>query len=208
MSLHIDAAKLREHYAWLSDEALLAIDRTELVEEAQAIYDEEVRQREWERSPEGIEASDPSLLAIDIGPEPDWLEDGACAYRIFLRPGRTPPVAEDAGQARLHLRAAGIPCHIVIKPLNEWDDDSPPRHEVCVMVPGELQLHAASVLDHRIFNPAEEESWRNNLSTLTDEQFKTLDPDIFCAGILDRAERLRRVYNDEFAKRRRDPATA
>ena len=40
-----DPQYLREHYASLSDEALAAIKRADLVETAQKLYDEEVRRR-------------------------------------------------------------------------------------------------------------------------------------------------------------------
>ncbi len=148
-----------------------------------------------------FDTGDPSAWAIDTGPEPDWLEDAACAFATAIRPGAV--VAESASEARSALRHAGIPCHIIAKPVDDWEEDSPPPHEYCVMVPGALQLHAASVLDRLIFNPTEEANWRTHFESLTNEQLSALDPDIFCAGILDRAERLRKAYTEEVS--RRDP---
>lgn len=200
--MQIDLEELRSHYAWLSDEALLAVDRTELAEPAQRVYDEEVQRRPTcsiESYQESNGAGDVSEFAIDVGPEPDWLEDAACAYSILIRPGAV--VAQEASRVRSLLRAAGIPCHIVTRPVEEWEGNSPPPHEYCVMVPGELQLHAASILDQAIFNSIEEATWRTHFETLTDEQLEALDPEIFCAGILDRANRLRNAYCDETSKR-------
>jgi hypothetical protein len=199
--LLINPNELRRRYAWLSDEALFEIDRTELIETAQGIYDEEVRRREARVHPgeEYDDAGDPDRYAIDVGPEPDWLEDAACALRISILPGVA--LAEEASQARFALRTAGIPCHIVTKPVEFWEEDSPPPRDYCVMVPGAVQLHAASVLDRAIFNSREEGNWRTHFEALTDRQLGALNPDIFCAGILDRAERLRSAYNDEVSKR-------
>jgi hypothetical protein len=44
--MELDPEYLRQHYASLSDEALLAVDRTELVELANMIVDEEVSRRD------------------------------------------------------------------------------------------------------------------------------------------------------------------
>src|SRR5258708_1321005 len=44
--MQIDAEDLRRYYASLPDEALLALDRTELSEMAQKCYDEELERRE------------------------------------------------------------------------------------------------------------------------------------------------------------------
>ena len=123
---------------------------------------------------------------------------GCRAYALPIRPGL--PVAEEAAKARSVLRAAGIPAHIVTKPAEEWEENWP-LHEYCVMVPGALHLHAASVLDQAIFSPMEEATLRIHLEALTDEQIRALDPNIFCAGLLDRAARLKSAYNDEVAKR-------
>ena len=41
----IDPEYLRKHYAGLSGEALLAVDRGELVDLARAVYDDEVQRR-------------------------------------------------------------------------------------------------------------------------------------------------------------------
>jgi hypothetical protein len=43
--MQLDPRELRQHYASLSDEALLEIDRADLVDVAQMIFDEEVRER-------------------------------------------------------------------------------------------------------------------------------------------------------------------
>lgn len=43
--MHPDPGYLREYYSSLNDEALLNLDRSQLVEAAQKCYDEEVRRR-------------------------------------------------------------------------------------------------------------------------------------------------------------------
>jgi hypothetical protein len=43
--MQLDPEYLRQHYASLSDEAILAIDRADLVEMAQMIFDDEVGRR-------------------------------------------------------------------------------------------------------------------------------------------------------------------
>jgi hypothetical protein len=61
--MQIDLEDIRRHYALLSDEALLAIHRSDLIEEAQVCLDEEIAKRH----PEG-------LPDTDSGPEPTWQE--------------------------------------------------------------------------------------------------------------------------------------
>ena len=46
----VDAEYLRKHYAGLSDEALMAVDRGELAELARALYDEEIEHRGFVRT--------------------------------------------------------------------------------------------------------------------------------------------------------------
>ena len=63
------------------------------------------------------------------------------------------------------------------------------------MVPAGLELTATSVLDQHLFNDELESGWRANLEALTDEELRDLDPDLLCAGLLDRVatqESLRR----------------
>ena len=73
-----------------------------------------------------------------------------------------------------------------------------------VLVPQSLNLEAVSVLDVEIFNPQTEAEWRAHLACLSDDELRELKPEIICAGMLDRAERLKRAYIDEIARRSTD----
>jgi hypothetical protein len=71
-----------------------------------------------------------------------------------------------------------------------------------VMVPGALSLKASSVLDRDMFNEELEETWRTHFDHLSDEELRALRPDELCAGLLDRATRLKRAYEEAVAQRR------
>lgn len=195
----LDSSQLRRHYEWLSDAALFAIDRNELVENARRLYDEEVARREPPR-PVAEEENEEDPVSqdflIDSGPEPEWLSSAGSAFVAY--PGKDQSDLQDVAGARLALRAAQIPFYVI---LRTYKDDTPPTHELSVMVPGEMLHSATSVLDIEIFNPRIEEEFRISLKTCTDEQFNSLNPNDFCAGLLDRAARLRRAYEDEAARR-------
>jgi hypothetical protein len=62
--------------------------------------------------------------------------------------------------------------------------------------------NAISVLDKEIFNAELEADWRTHFAALPDEQLHALKPEVICAGLPDRVERLTRAYHDEIAKRR------
>jgi hypothetical protein len=195
--LKVDGEDLRRHYASLSDEALLEIDRTDLVEIAQQCYDEELARR-------GLTAGRPESDTED-GLQPDWLDDAACACTFDAYPGTDS--ASDAEQAREVLEAAGIPCVISHEPQDPPAEGGQPRSEYRVMVPGALNLLATSVLDKEIFNPELEADWKTHLEELSDEELRALDPDAICEGLLDRAERLKRVYHEKATRRGLAPPT-
>ena len=199
----------------LSDQALLALKRADLVDVAQACYDEEVARRESARgqqeqssnelddlpaSPDAPDGFD-DVFELDSGPEPDWLEEAACACSFSVNPGAS--YTPELEKARKVLLASGIPCYITTTEIEAPRDVPRIRSEYCVMVPGALNLHATSVLDRDLFNPEQEENWRGHLQALSDEELRKLSPDVFCAGLLDRAARLKKVYEDEVAQRRR-----
>jgi hypothetical protein len=204
--LKVDTEYLRRHYAEISDEALLEIDRNDLVDAAQRCYDEEVARRRAARRPRTADASDGPDVEVEdeAGLEdesgPDWLERAACVCTYVEAPGGD--AACDADEARNVLLAAGIPCHIAFEKLPQ--EASRPRrdHEYRVLVPGGRNLEAISVLDVQLFNPRVEAEWKAHLEELPDEEFSALSPETLCAGLLDRAERLRRTYEDEVARRR------
>jgi len=214
--MQIDRQELSAHYASLSDEELLELDRAELTEVAQRFYDSELAKRhltpedtETPVEPHGraapVDAAEgadededgAAVINFDAGPEPDWLEDATCARSYAVLPGGS---AADAGDAHDALVAAGIPCHISVKTFDP--NDPKPQYYYCVMVPGARNLEAASALAMAIDNPKEEEMWRAHFEVLSDEELRVLKFDAICAGLRDRLARLKRAYGDEVARRK------
>jgi len=218
--LQLNIEDLRRHYASLSDEALRAIDRSELVEIARECYDQELAQREpLERRPEiaprpsmrdeepdakyelapGEEWKD-EVIAGSKEP-PEWIADADCVCTFSSRPGSDS--ASDADNIRATLTAAGIPCYVSVRTL---DLDATPGRltEYRVEVPGGLNLEATSVLDKEIYNVEIEAMWRTHLEVLTDEQLLGLKKEVILGGLLDRIERVERAYDEEVARRTRD----
>ena len=204
--MRIDPEDFRRHYAMLSDEALFALNRHELIEMAQACYDEEVARRktaqEHEAESHNIDFPVDEEDEFDLDtPAPDWLDDAACACTFTVNPGATNP--PDLAKVQQVLRTAGIPCHITMNEIEEAPKAaSQVRHEYCLMVPGALNLNATSVLDRDLFNVEQEADWRSHLEGLSDEELRSVSPEIICAGLLDRAARLKKVYQEEAARRR------
>jgi hypothetical protein len=212
----LDPAYLRQHYASLSDAALLALDRSELVEMAQQIYDEEVQRRELGAGPK-VRRATPAAGVVrqsepdeeqDVEPagedegDLDWLEDAAEVYTTYDVPGTHPgPQAVSAEEA---LRAAGIPCHLEFYEDPEADEDTPKsqRHRWRILAPGKLSQYATSVLDRDIFNLEFEEQWRNHLEILSDEELREMEPEVAFCGLYDRIERINNAYGEELARRR------
>jgi hypothetical protein len=187
----VDVKYLREHYASLSDEALSAIDRTELVNEAQQCYDQEFAWRKQSRAaPERPEQ-------VDLE-QPDWLDEAAEVYSRSGHSGSVP--ANDVLDAEQALEAAGIPCQLEL--IEEEISTAPaPTHRWRVMVPGELNVHATSVLEREIFNPEFEAGWKMHLETLSDEELRAMTPQETLCGLFDRVERATTAYEAEIARR-------
>jgi hypothetical protein len=192
--VQVHPEKLRRHYASLSGEALLAVDRTELTHDAQMYYDEELADR-------GPLPDADGPLVVDNSPEPDWLEDAFCVCAFAAFPGVY--LAPDAAKACEALKAAGIPCHISTQEVHET---GAPQREYRVMVPGGRNLEATSVLDQKIFNPEIEADWKTHLQELSDDDFHAMNPELICAGLLDRPSRLKKAYDDELARRTSGPS--
>jgi hypothetical protein len=214
--MQIDRQELSAHYASLSDEELLELDRAELTEVAQRFYDSELAKRhltpedtETPVEPHGraapVDAAEgadededgAAVINFDAGTEPDWLEDATCARSYAVLPGGS---AADAGDAHDALVAAGIPCHISVKTFDP--NDPKQQYYYCVMVPGARNLEAASALAMAIDNPKEEEMWRAHFEVLSDEELRVLKFDAICAWLRDRLARLKRAYDDEVARRK------
>lgn len=195
--MKLDIESLRDHYASLSDEALAELDTSGLVEEARQLYDQEC-----ERRPGVLQAfEDPeSMLEYNRAGRAEWLEDALCVHTIVQYPGQAR--ADEAARCCDALRAADILCHL---DASREEMEAHPGHYMVqfrILVPGEQSLHAMSVLDRDVYNAVQEEEWRAHFSALSGEALGALDPDIFCAGLLDRAARLRRAYEEEVARRR------
>jgi hypothetical protein len=193
----LDAEFLRQHYAAMSDEELESVNRTDLVEAARQIYDEEVAARVSAAPPADEEAVAPAEpIAIDI---PDnWLEDSAEAYSSYARPGTTDP-SEGSVDARNALEADGIPCELEL--VEETDETQQLRHRWRVLVPGKLIHRATSVLDRDIFNADFEADWRTHLELLTDEELRLMEPQYAFCGLYDRLDRVTQAYSEELERR-------
>jgi hypothetical protein len=213
--MKLDPEYLRQHYALLNDEALLAVDRAELVEMARVIFDEEVARRELPQrdskrrhEPRSIPGqTDPPEAELEIayepasaGDKPSWLDEAAEVYSHIDNPGAAH--APDAANARDVLEAAGIPCYLELSELSQEKSVSPqPTHQWRLMVPGELNLRATSILDRDIFNAEFEAEWKAHLEGLSDADLRAMSPQVAFCGLFDRIERVNRVYDEEIARR-------
>jgi hypothetical protein len=191
--MQIDLQHLKKHYASLSDEGFDEIKRDELIGAAQKIYDEERSRRE----PSVAKIRDPRPN-VRLEPEPDWLNDAACACSFPALPGQFN--APEADHVRDVLEAAGIPAYV-----GAHEEDVPrAAHvvaEVRIMIPSRYSLEAESVLDREIYNIQVEDLWKNHFATLSDQEFRELDFEALIGGLTDRIARLRQVYKDELAAR-------
>jgi hypothetical protein len=198
----VDLEYLRQHYASLSDEALEAIDRRDLVEAARACYDEEVRKRSHEApSFEHADEDSAEFEIEDTDEDPDWIEDGAVVYANTVFAATAP--APDAAHARDVLEAAGIPCHLELIEMPEEDTSGPPpTHQWRVLVPGQLNMRATSVLERDIFNADFEAEWKAHLEVFSDKELRAMNPKTVFCGLFDRIERATRAYSEELARRK------
>src|SRR5579863_7797579 len=149
----VDPEYLRQHYASLSDQALLAIDRGELVDAARECYDDELGRRK-------MPSRRPGVGGERVEDEPEWLEDAAEVYSRTDLPGQAPP--SDLADTRDALEAAGIPCYLALSEIPEEEKSASPKptHVWRLLVPGELNLRATSILDRDIFNADFESEWK------------------------------------------------
>jgi len=222
--MQIDPKYLRQQYSSLSDEALLAIDRSELVEIAQQCYDAELSERGLkqrrrakptdearavpeqadDRADEEAAYDDAELDAEDDveyepGDEPDWLDEAAEVYSRGVLAGTVP--GEDVLDARNALDAAGIPCHVELT-VEPEGPPTPAAHRWRVLVPGQLNMQATSILERDIFNQDFEANWKAHLQTLSDTELDAMQPETAFCGLFDRVERVTRAYEEEIARRK------
>jgi hypothetical protein len=195
--MQIDIDKLDRQYASMTDEELLSMDREDLTETAQSVYDREIARR---RLNEPFDKDEIHETIEDGSPDPDWIQDGgACACTFMASPGSS--AAVDAAHARALLQAAGIPSRQKTTRDSEDSDRHSSYDMLNIMVPLELVVHAVSILDRDFFNGRFEAEWRDQIKMLSDKDLLALDPEIFCAGLLDRVTRMKKAYAEEIFKR-------
>jgi hypothetical protein len=201
----VDPEFLRQQYASLSDEALEDIDREGLVPAAQKVYDDELRLRnaqaepEPRRSPAAAPKPHAGREQTADGEEPEWLEEAAEVYSVSEFQSGTS--SQDAVNARDVLEAAGIPCYLDRAEIPEEQSVTPPSTRWSLLVPGDLNLEATSVLDRDIFNTDFEANWKSHLEHLSDEELEAMDPQAALCGIFDRVERVLNTFEAELERR-------
>jgi hypothetical protein len=199
--LTIDFEQLRMRYSSLADEELLCIERSDLTSTAQKCFDAEIERRNLAEAAEEVNEEEHfELTTHDPEYEPDWLEENAFVASAFQG---TPGGAMDAAAARDALLAARIPCKVTEHAAEPEAEPSTPviHREYRVMVPGSLILQATSVLDVAVFNGHLEADWKTQLASLSDDELSQLKIESVVAGLLDRVQRLRRLYKEECARR-------
>ena len=196
--LQVTPDELRQYYASLSDEMLEEIDAADLTDAARRCYESECAKRCLSPDAGPLPAEEDAAESFEV--EPDWMEHAACPCSFTAVPGSNH--APDAERAREVLLAAGIPCHLSATSPDPRNEDPQRFDEYRVLVPASLNLKAISVLDKEIFNADLEADWRTHFAELSDEELRAVSPEVICAGLLDRVERLTRAYTDEIARRR------
>src|SRR6266851_4819082 len=163
--MQADPEDLRRYYSSLPDEALLDIDRNDLVEIAQKCYDAEANRRELvplssitgtDRSRPIPSRSDDLSSAEaeaggnppDVGDIPAWLDQAAEVYSVVVLPGSA--AADAASDAMGVLKAAGIPCHLELIEMPE--ENVPSTRRWRLMAPANLNIRAMSTLERDLSN--------------------------------------------------------
>ena len=122
--MQIDPEEFRQHYASLSDEGLLEIDRDELVDVARHCYDEELAQR-------GIALeADAEITSREATAHGEWVL--AATYLS----------AEEANLAHAMLESAAIPVRFASNNTSAWTGTG----ELRLMVPAEFLEEAEFIL--------------------------------------------------------------
>ena len=194
--MQVDPEQLRQLYESLSDEELLAVGRADLIEVAQKYYDAELNRRELTvhlQEPDDVD----EVPDVEIGP--DWLEDAAEVYSwtAFAQD----PLPPEAFETRDVLEAAGIPCLLKLSEIPKVPY-SKRTHSWKLLVPGQLNMRAASIVDRDIFNQKFEDYWSAHLQELSDKELLSMSPKAIFCGLFDKVERVTRAYADEVARRR------
>jgi len=200
--MQLDPEYLRQHYASLSDEGLLAVDRGELVAMARTIFDDEVAQRK-RIGVRDTRQGEPDPVDEKVNVDGDPLEDAA-EVTSFAVQSSTADAPDGALNARNALEDAGIPCYLELCEIPPEKSLSPyGTHRWRLMAPGKLNLPAISFLEREISNPEFEAGWKTLLENLSDEELRAMNPQVALCGLFDRVARANRVYDEEVARRKR-----
>lgn len=194
--MHVDPELLRHQYASLSNAALLDIDRSDLIAEAQQCYDEEITRRRLKRSNSEAELERHAHSCHEA--KPAWFDESAEVYSVNSRVDLYGGKNVDA--AREVLEAAGIPCYLEFCEDPPSEDGAPPEHYWRLLVPGMLNIRATSVLDRDLFNDEFEALWKTQMEMLSNEELIEAEPkEVFC-GLFDRIDRVVRAHKDELSR--------
>ena len=133
--MQIDPEDFKRHYALLSDDALLDINRDELVDAARPCYDAELAGRKLAPpdTEEGVRSADPSVDA------PSQTEDGLQLVATFLS-------LDEANFARGLVQSADIACSLENERGGPWAGIG----ELRLMVPASVYDRACEILEFEI----------------------------------------------------------
>jgi hypothetical protein len=133
--VQIDPEDFKRHYALLSDDALLDLDRDELVDAARPYYDAELAERKLARpdAEGGVRSADPGVDA------PSQAEDGLQLVATFLS-------LDEANFARGLLQSADIACSLENEHGGPWAGIGQLR----LMVPASAYDRACEILEFEI----------------------------------------------------------
>lgn len=212
-----DPEYLRQHYSMLSDDALLAVERSELVEVAQTCYDAELSRRGLARPADLRSADVPQPVSMEVenideddwpadddeletADEPEWLADATEVFSAIVHPGRN--AEEHVAEARQVLRDAGIPSYLErVELTSEEKAPVSGTHRWRLMAPWKLRSRAVSTLEREFANPDFEAGWRSFLESCEDEDLPGMHPQVVFCDLYDRIDRVTKAYHEELARR-------
>jgi hypothetical protein len=133
--VQIDPEDFKRHYALLSDDALLEIDRDELVAAARPYYDAELAERKLARTDAGESEPSPDPSDNTAG----QTEDGRQLLATFLS-------LDEANFARGLLQSADITCSLENEHGAQWAGNG----ALQLMVPAAAYDRACEILETEI----------------------------------------------------------
>lgn len=137
--MQIDPEDFKRHYALLSDDALLEINRDELVDAARPYYDAELTERKL-APPDAEESASSPDTSDDPGDDaPGQAESSLQLVATFLS-------LEEANFARGLLQSADIPCSFENEQAAAWSGIGDLR----LMVPASAYDRACEILETEI----------------------------------------------------------